>query len=671
MQLATVDTRRPEWMVFPPETLKEKTKVLKENSHLLRSPGKKGKFLREMLKEVNYELQAVRDEARQQDPQAFFKPSFEQSLILNCWLWGIQFIGVYTANRIGKTTAAILNVLLNIFPNKPEWANIGGINHPYVVGDESDPDSADLPTVGNFVHVLPRPHFELPPLIHDFLQKDNLQPNPRLSYINSPNEEIFAAIAKRFPEVEKGCYPYAPINRGGTVWVGAPDNKHHEKKVMPMWRNHIPSSAIHQFSTSDREITLKVQGPKRITTWEISGLSFESTETKWSSGAVDMIMLTEGVTPAIMDEVKARFKDPGCGTHDFTPFEPANAGQCTALAQRIAKGTEGMPLPTYCFTKFSIHNSPDRIITKKKKKGLIDSYRGKAQYAARVEGEFFSSSALVLSNLSTKWNVIHNVTIEELKDKYPTANVYRSLDPGYDHPTACVWALLTPTNQWIIYRIMSERGLSIDQRCERIIQLSNNERQEIKHNQGLVTYRETYNNADSEIPVVTFADWHCFKIDEVSGLQNSLNYIRAGLIITESTHKGPKDRVMELDNALATNAYLPDLAAEHQPIDLHTPSDTDVRRAINRPPGARVFFLHEGPGIVDFLAKMEGFYWERYKSGERKGQPKDELPEHGDDELDAVCQLVSSPNRWTNRARYARIGSELDEDNLRYGTTRR
>ncbi len=622
----------------PPTTLSERTALLKAKSHLLRSPGPKGKFLRNVLKETENELQVIEERQRSLDPLAFFKPSFEQSLILNSWLWGIQFIGIYTANRIGKTTACLVNIHLWIFPNKESHFKPGGIHYKYRVGQEGYDDSnAKLKTKGKLVHVLPRPDATLPPRIAKYLAKHNLEPNPREPYDSETNAPILQRLQEAFPELKeclkdggRGAYPYAPFNHGGEIWIGAPDQKHHENKILPMLKKLLPAQAIDRYAPTEREVGLKIVGERRTTYWNITGLSFESKETKWSSGAVAIIVLTEGVSADIFGEVKARFTSPGYGSHDFTPYEPANAGHCTAVAQQISRGQLQLPLPTYCFEDLSVLDAPDYIIDDDKRAGMLKAYGDTPEGQARLYGKFYSSSGLILDNYHEDVHLIEDLTIEELFERFPRAQIYRGLDPGYDHPTACAWGLLLETNQWIIYRILSERGMDIPTRCKKIIETSGNEQEEHER-AGMKYYRERPKDKKSEIVMATFMDYHAFEADQVTGQSMSLNYIQHGLIVSESIHTGPEDRAIEFNAALKPSRIYPNQ------IDANL-----------LPPGPKVYFLAKGPGVVAFLQKMQNFYWERYRGGPKKGLPTDKIPTNNDDELDAICYLVCSKIRWTN-----------------------
>lgn len=643
----------PDWMIDPPESIKDKLVLIKQNKHLLVKKGRKGRFLRSLLKELNQDTTAVEDKAKALEPLAFFKPSFDQALLLNAWIWGIAFMGIYTANRIGKTTAAIVNFLLWIFPNKPEWQN-KGVFRKYYVGKGIDEENKGNPREGQLVEIFPRPSVESIYDIADYILKHNLKPRPEEPHYSKHNAPILRRLQKALPHAYAPVFPYAPYNKGGSIWMGAPDHKHHKKIIMPLWKQYLPKNCIDRFSPTDQEMTFRVEGKKRTTIWDWTGKSYDSIDTKWSSGAVDIIHLTEGIPPSQFKEAKARFKDPAVGAHDFTPYEPTNTGQSTALAKRIMTGKEELPLPTFVFKNMSVFDAPVHVLPKRKRKGMIKTYKNDPEAEGRLYGRFWSSSALVLSNLERTTHLL-NWSKEELFERHPNGRLYRGFDPGKDHPSACAWGLLTKQNQWIIYRIFQKRGLTIKERCKQIVELSNNKLHVVKYGKGERDFYlvETHPNPDSEIVTLTLTDFHTFKEDEVTGQAYSLNYILNGLQITESTHMRPEDRAEKLNDQLEMSPYLP---------GLHLLQNAQDPRS--RPPGAEVYFLKNEPGVMEAVGGWEEFYWERYKAGELKGEPKGTVPTHKDDALDAVCYMTCGNFRWTSYQPPAKIiDNELSIDN--------
>lgn len=664
---------QPSWMTNPPETFEDKVRLLSIKSHRIKEVSPEGSFLRLLLVEVKQIQKEAKERAKRLDPLAFAKPSYEQALVLNCWLYGIQWIGIYTANRTGKTAVAIWNFLLWILPNNPKWR----IFKPYLVGQhdpaypedpEEDPNN---PNLSRRVQVLQRPPIQVLAYINAAIKRlplDIPSPNPLKQFYDLENQPFLQWLQKEVPAAFRKAFPNPPWNKSGTVWFGGPDHDHFEQIIMPIWKEWTPEPFVTRYVVTNRSITIEVPthadiplpspptsgqsrypippsvSASKINKWEFVGKSFDAKTEKWSSGAVDAILVTEGMPFDKWKEIKARFKDPAIGSHDFTPFEPTNSGAAAGLASKILKGIEPVPLPSFVFTGWSIHMAPRHIVSKSKYEGLIESYKNDPEGQARLEGKFYSSSALVLSNFNRELHLL-NWSKEELFRRYPNAQLFRGIDPGLDHPTACAWGALLSTNQWIIYRILCQNGLSISARCKLIIELSNNTQSKVQWGPRKEDFylQEVHPNPNSEIFVANPIDYHVFKEDETTGQAYSLNYITQGLAITESVHTGPEDRASQLDDMLQPSPFVPHLLT-------------------NQPPGPRVYFLKNEPGVMAAALKWEEFYWDRKRSGDDKGQPKDKVPVHGDDELDAVCYLTSSNYRWTNYRPAARIPKDSEPE---------
>lgn len=635
--------KRCEWLINPPTDTQERLALIKKHHKLLKSPGPKGRMLRALLSEVESLHEQNLEKARDLEPLHFFKPSFEQALMLNSWMLGIAFNCIYTANRIGKTTASIINILLWLIPNDPKWK----IFQPYIDAK------------GRYVRVFPRPNIFSIKTIRHFREKEesklplqHKRPDPNLPIQDPINQRFLQRLQTKHPHVLDPAYPKHPWPKGGTIWFGGPDQEHHEKILLPLWKKYIPKRILERFVISAREITMKIpegepdrpEATGKFTVWELTGKSYESKDTKWSSGAVNIIMLTEGVIPSIWSEVKARFLDPGIGSHDFTPYEPANQGAATSLAQKIKKGSEEVPLPHHVFENFSVYDAPEHIITPDQKKGLIKAYKGKPEEKARLEGTFYTTSALVLANFNRSIHLLP-FSIEEMFKMFPEGRIYRAVDPGLDHPTACCWAYVLPSNIWIYYRFLAQRGLTIPNRCRRIIEMSNNTVHKVKWGKQPHEYylQEIHNKPNSEIPIATVIDYHVFKMDESTGLQYATNYHVNGLAVTESIHTGPEDRAITFDSKLELSPFVPHLLTR-------------------KPPGPQIYFLQYGEGVMETVQKWEEFYWDRKKSGPDKGEPTDKLPSHGDDELDAGSYIAASPFVWTNYRPPARLEGDAEPE---------
>lgn len=648
------------WWDNPPKDVEGMLRILAQRAFKLKEESPEGDMLRAMLDFVEENFQNAQDEIKSQFPIAFFKPSYEQSLLLNAWIWGIDFVVCFSANRIGKTTCFVINTILWILSNDPNWEMFAARTTPnpqdegqtFLENPDADArfywDIYDRP-----VQVLPRPSIESLDQIRFTLKlHPELMGDPGKSHLEPENAEKFARLQELCPAAFASVWPAPPVKEDGTIWLGAPDNEFHKNIMLPEWKKWLPKSAIGWWSDSELSFDVNSESTTNSaypTTHRIICKSYESEDTKWSGSAVRAIVLTEGLPEVILNEVKQRFKVNGFGSWDYTPYEARNVGNKTALAFKVFKGEEQLPLRSHIFTRFSARKAPAHIIPLAKKDDLIRMWDGKKEGEARLDGIFYSSSPLVLSRLDRAFHTVPWSTTE-LFERYPEGRIYRGFDPGYDHPSVCCWGLLVPGNIWFIYRYYVERQKTIRERCKDIVRLSGNALKKERWGKKRDEYnlREIHPNPNSEVVVLTAADYHLFKTDENTGVNYSLNYQQAGLSVTESTHMAPEDRALDFDNKLDKSEY-------------HTHPIT------NRSPGARVFFLINGQGVDKALSKMESLFWDRLAAGPHKGEAKDKVPTHGDDELDATCYLVCGPYVWTSFAppRYDNWVDQEDLENLK------
>lgn len=641
------------WWHNPPTSLEDIMELLERRVHMLKSEGEEGQQLRQLLQNARISFQSNLKDVQSEWPIAFFQPSYEQSLMLNAWIWGIDFPICFAANRIGKTVAFVINALLWIYPNDPSWRMF----QPYV--DE----------YGQLIRVLPRPPLqnlrklqevfsENPVLYGDpyypFYDVATLPPNARIhperdnhNQILAPtpehqpnrqsksqaNQKRFAMLQKYVKHLYNQAYPSPPLNKSGVLWAGAQTADSFKNTIMKRWRDWLPRPTIEEDSTAKNlfRINTKSDTNPTPTKWEIHGKSYESKATVWASDAVHGIILSEGFTSDILNEVKNRFAEPAFGSWDYTPDEARNVGPRTALAYRVFKGEEELPLFPFIFRKFSVRNAPEHVVPRKKRLDMIRMWGGKPEGQARLEGDFYASSGLILEHLNREIHCL-DWTIEELFQKRPRHQLYRGIDPGLDHPTVCWWALLDHTNTWFFYRCYRKRGATIPQRCKDIIELSKNEQKKWVYGQGPQDYliQEAHTRPNSEVYAATIADYKMFKTDETTGQNLSLIYARNGLNLIESVHLGPEDRALEANSLLDPNNH-----------KYHPHPVTNVA------PSPKIFFLTKGYGVAEALTAFDNLFWDRYRSGDYVGQPKDKVPVHGDDELDALCNIVCGPFRYT------------------------
>jgi hypothetical protein len=636
-----------EWWLSPPTDLEGALLKLQQRAAHIEDPTEEGTALRNLLTLVEQQYEILNDEVKKIHPLAFFKPSLEQSLLLNAWVWGIDFPVCFSANRIGKTTAFVINALLWMLPNDPNWEAFSpkkthGLNRdgdPILVDNPLQDSRRYIDHLQREVQLLPRPKMSTLMEIRDVLKRHpQLLGDPRFSHLDeeSGNHKKFVTLQSLVPALLQcdGAWPFPPIydsSSTGTIWLGAPDNDFHSEIILKEWKRWLPTQYVHKWVESELYFILDTKDTTNPSPmkWEIYCKSYESEDTKWSGSAVYGVVLTEGLTPSVLNEIKMRIKEGGFASWDYTPYEPTNAGQKTALAHKVYSGKEQLPLRAHIFTKFSARNAPNFILPESKREDLIRMWEGKKEGDARLDGIFYSTSPLVLSRLDRTFHTLP-WTKEELFERFPNGQLYRGFDAGYDHPSVCVWALLAPGNQWFFYRFYSERGRTIPERCDDIISLSGNVRKQFKiPGTNQVIYKEMHLTSKSEVYNLTAADYHLFKTDEQSGIPYVNNYHREGLILTESTHMKPEDRALEFDRKLTPNKFI-------------------THPLTGKTPGASIFFLINEYGVDAALQKMESLYWERLHGGPNKGEAKDTVPIHGDDELDAACYLACGPYNYNN-----------------------
>lgn len=603
-----------DWFLSPPKDLGDALTIINERMGFLNDDTVEGKALRKLYKRVTQEADQIAKKAREQNPFAFVRLSWEQALKCNAWIWGITLKVDFDANRIGKTATSIFDALLYMLPNDPTWL---------MFKDYTDEQ-------GRLVHLYPRPEMSEMLRISNYLKEHpELKGDPLNQPYDLSNADKFATLQKKLHNAFEPCFPYPTFSEPEhSIWHGAPDADYHDKIIMKEWRKWLPKSVIVRDSAYDKTFNLTVKHEGGKTDWEIICKSYEAKDTKWSGAAVTGILLTEGLKEATLNEIKQRFKNDSFGYWDYTPYEARNVGIKTALAHKVFKGKVQLPLNPFVFSGFGIDKTPTFILPKEKRDDMIRMWTNTPEGEARIHGKFYTSSPVVLTNLDKQFHTLP-WTRQELFNRYPSANLYRGLDPGYDHPTACAWGLLTPQNIWIIYRVYAKSGTSIPQRCQDIVEASGNERRKRAWGSGPEDYwyEEFHPNHKSEEIVATFTDHHTFKDDEVTKQSYALNYTKEGLVISRGVTTGPRERAQIFDRALQ-----PDLLRAH-PLKL-------------RPPGCRIYFLINEEGVATALEKLENIFWDRYRTGDKIGEPKDQIQEHEDDEFDAISYLVCSPNRW-------------------------
>lgn len=585
------------WYQLSPEDIS-----LDSANQILNDPSAKLEFPNQfdsLLDHLKIRVEEIQIQAKEQNGLAWIQPSYEQSLKLNCWWTGINNVVDFDANRIGKTAGAVVNFLLWVFHSDEEW---------FMFRPHTD-------HLHRTYKVLRRPPISAVPKIKEFLAQHELHPNPLLPFDAPDNIEIFNATAQ-FINTSK----FKQHSRHRIFWVGAPDKDYNKNTIIPEFKKWLPSHFVESISLYEGQIQLKFPDRnKRMCSASIIFKSYDSEDTKFSGSAVDGIMMTEGIPKDIFNEIRQRFKYPAFGSWDYTPYEPRNTAGKSALAHKVFKDPSLLPLTPFVFSGFGIESTPSYILPDDKRADLIKNWKDDPQGDARIRGIFYSSSPVILKNYNPKIHAL-DITFEELRQKYlPRPLIlFRGVDPGWGHVTACAYMALAPDNTRYIYRFYSESQRSIAERCDDIIKLSGNKR--IPHPKNPNLWLEKIEDPKNKIQI-TYIDYHSFKTDENTKRPFAQYYIENGLIVRPSITYGPKERAVKLNDMLQIHPHLP------HPIT-------------KSPPGSRLFFLCREPGVASALQKMENLFWMTFEKGEKRGMTKDTVQDYDDDELDATCYVA-------------------------------
>lgn len=590
------------WYQRDPDTID-----LEDANSILSDPDSRAHFPNQfnaLIQSIQSRVEQLKEQSRHDNPLAWFQPSYEQTLKLNCWFLGIDYIVDFDANRIGKTAGGVVNGLLWLLPNDPDWLMF----RPYT--DHRD----------RTFQTIPRPPINaLKGIRNNLASRPDLPPgNPRLPYDHPENLECYKATILYLSQ-----NPPKPNPPKRQVWIGGPDSKWIDENVAKEWQKWTPKAFILKPYNYKQEMVLAYDNPGNkvhpISSVEIYFKSYDSDDTKWSGGAVDGIMMSEGIPKTIFNEIKQRFKYPAFASWDYTPYEPRNTGGKSALAHKVFKGEEQLPLSPTIFSGFGIEDCPTYIMDEDKRRDLIRAWSGKAEGEARIKGIFYTSSPVVLKNYDPPFHCLP-LTLDQLRKKWAPRPLilFRGLDPGWGHVTSCAWMALAPDNNKYIYRIYAQSMRSIEERCTDIIDLSGNKR--VPHPKAKEHWQEQSTLVNRVR--ITFLDYHSFKTDENTKRPFALNYTKNGLVVRPSVTFGPKERAVMFNDML-----LPQLHMQH-PIK-------------GTSPGCKVFFLvGEDNGVAVALAKMENIFWQTFEKGEKQGLTKDVVQDYDDDELDAVCYVT-------------------------------
>jgi len=462
-------------------------------------------IIKERLRE---DAEGYVDHLKSMCPIAFFIPSYDQCQILNAWSpdyepeeapTGYQTVMDFTCNRRGKTASVVIDTLLWLIPNDPDWP---------LFQEHTDPFSR-----GKY-RVFPRPNWDL------------WKKSGRMEY-------LWLAAP---PKSGRNC----------TVWHGVTDRSAWDQTVGAEYRKWIPPYEIGRRGIKNEEDWSKTD--MAFTTrhgHKLFGKLYGSDVQAWAGKACWRLNFDEGMDRNTMGEALPRVQSGGAVYWAYTPAEARNLGKRTQLAFECYQGKYPMIGKVKSFTNMSMDTTPDYIMPDAKKNEDRKRYeRMGDEGKVRRFGGFFQSSPVVFSHFEREFHVLEMDDKEFLAKYGKMSNLFRGVDEGIAHPGTCIWSALLPTGEHVIYRDYSKVGMSISDRVKDIVELSGNElvatvRPGLGDSKS-TQYREKFVREKFR---GTFADYHLWaRKNEALNDTRAEDYRRAGLLIRKSTGLGPEAR---------------------------------------------------------------------------------------------------------------------------------
>lgn len=553
------------------------------------------------------------DAGMAENPLAFFKPSWTQAQILNAWHpefepekapQGYRTVLDVSSVRSGKTTANIVDMLMWMVPNDPQWAMF----EPY------------LDFKGRHVQVFRRPNW-------DYWQRRGMMTYSR----DEPPKDA--------------C----------ENWHGCPDEQHWKEKLDREYRKWFPPNMV-AMRGKDRQWNITERWFETKWGSRVNGKLYMSDMQAWSGKELFCIILDEGPPRDKLDEAKIR-----CSyiRWAFTPREAANIGDRVKVAHDVYRGKYPMPGPMRTF-QFSWDDVPEHIMPEEKKKMRRNVLRADSE-ADRVtsEGGFFFSSPVVFEAFDRKTHIlpvtgeaviraIRGEMRQDEKEKTPwlekfyRANVIRGFDEGTVHPSACAWVAVLRTGERVMFREWSMASHAIAERVRAIVELSGNRLVEAprygpeaftdaRREQATGAVVKRMRELQETLSIRrTVADSKMWKVDPNHPLEDhTAHYSRAGLKLERATNALPNVRCDQLNGLMK-----PDRTRAHLSPAQENPDD---------PHGSLFYITMDCPKMVE---RFENYLWQQVASGPRVGDFTGKPELRDDDLVDAACYAFCERITW-------------------------
>lgn len=561
-------------------------------------------------------------------PIGFFRPSWEQAQVLNSWSPefepalapdGYRSVCMFCGNRIGKTCVSVINTLLWLTPNDPEW-------------DVFQEFEDETPRQRGKYRVYLRPDWQR---------------------------------WRRTGRIERDIS--SPPMDACECWHGVENDIAWHDKVGKEYLKWSPKDWVARRGDGGTAIFKQERRIESRYGHSLSGKTFNADVQDWAGKAVRILNLDEGCSKPILIEGLLRIEAGGYFMWPYTPAEARNIGSRAKVAHDAYKGNIELVGKPKFFLDFAMEDAPDYIIPADKKADDIARLSKEGDMGkVRMRGGFFQSSPVVFSNFERERNIlpidgpeiilairgetVHRWVESFGKDRADSlqwalhrANILRGADEGLANPSACVWTAILKTGEYVSFREWEESGLSVSERCETIIDRSGNKRICLNPDstQEKRRYREQVEAAGMKVRR-TFADSKLFKRNPESPQDNwCLVYWNAGLRIERATNIGPAARC-DFGN------------------DMLRGDPTRKHLANANLPGCRAYVTRD---LLKLIERLENYLWQQISTGARTGDFTDKPETRDDHTLDAWLYGNCSNLKWldpdqqgqTSAVRYDRL----------------
>lgn len=590
----------------------------------------------DLAEEMHEEYQEARrravEHAKSECPIGWFKPSWEQSQVLNAWHpdyephvapEGYRSICLFCGNQIGKTCVSVINTGAWMVPNDPGWLMFEEREDPPLYRVHLDPSSGIKRASRGKYRVLPRPDWE------------RWIRTGRMLY--PPNDE--------------------PPMGACDCWHGVENDKAWSDKVELEYHKWFPKKWLGRRSDGGTAVFKQERRIESRYGHRITGKTFNADIQDWAGKAnVRIFNIDEGIPPNLLREGLMRIGAHGYFTWPYTAVEPRNIGERAKCAWDVYQGKLKLVGKTKFFLDFSMIDAPEFVMSSEKRADNLARLTGVGgEDKIRREGGFLTSSPNVFSNFDRARNILPidgsdvllairgevpqrwvvefgRVRADRLQFAFYQANILRGFDEGLANPSAATWQALLRTGEYVTFREWEQSGTSIEERCIQVIQRSGNQRELV--NPGVPEQRRRYKEVrpkDGGGMAIrkTLADSKMFVRDPLSPADDfTENYIRQGLKIERAGNirPGPRcDYVNDLLRADPTRQHLLD-ASNH---------------------GTRMYVTRD---CVKVIERAENYLWAQIASGQRMGEFTDKPATSDDHTVDAWAYPAISKLRWHDPA---------------------